>query len=42
MYLAVPTARGGKGNPTEMVEEELEGESEEVPDSGTPSKSKKK
>jgi len=45
MYLAVPTARGGKASPSpEAVEEEAEVEPEggESPASGTPSKSKKK
>jgi hypothetical protein len=54
MYLAVPTARGGKGTPTEHVEEESEPEPEAEPepepeaeadaDTGpaAPSKSKKK
>jgi len=47
MYLAVPTARGGKGSPPDSVEEEeveeqLEPESEESADSAESSKSKKK
>src|SRR6266851_4541623 len=44
MYLAVPTSRGGKSSPTEVVEEELDAEPE--PDAGeapaAPSKTKKK
>ncbi|HKI19233.1 MAG TPA: hypothetical protein VKA15_15210 [Isosphaeraceae bacterium] len=42
MYLAVPTARGGKASPPELVEGEPEVEPEEAPDSATSSKSKKK
>src|SRR6202795_4246272 len=42
MYLAVPTARGGKSSRTEVVEEEPEVEAEEAPAEETQSKSKKK
>lgn len=44
MYLAVPTARGGKGSPSETAEEEPEAEVEsgEASAEESPSKSKKK
>jgi len=42
MYLAVPTARGGKGSPSDLPEEELEVEPTEESDAAPTSKSKKK